>query len=55
MPENGPPRRKGYGSELIERALPYQLMAKTKLTFGPDGVHCEIAVDQADIEENPDD
>ncbi|MDB5372656.1 MAG: putative sensor histidine kinase with multiple and a response regulator receiver domain, partial [Belnapia sp.] len=42
MPESEPPKRKGYGSELIERALPYQLQAKTKLQFGPDGVRCEI-------------
>ncbi|NPD68558.1 PAS domain S-box protein [Lichenicola cladoniae] len=40
----GEPRRKGYGSELIERALPYQLRAHTRLQFGPDGVHCHISV-----------
>jgi PAS domain S-box-containing protein len=40
----GPPERKGYGSELIERALPYQLNAKTQLEYGPDGVRCEIRV-----------
>jgi two-component sensor histidine kinase len=39
-----PPERKGYGSELIERALPYQLKAKTKLEFAPDGVCCAIMV-----------
>jgi PAS domain S-box-containing protein len=38
------PKRKGYGRELIERALPYQLGAKTTLQFGRDGVYCEIAV-----------
>jgi PAS domain S-box-containing protein len=38
-----PPARRGYGSELIERALPYQLKAKTKLEFRDDGVHCAIA------------
>jgi PAS domain S-box-containing protein len=43
MPEAGTPRRKGYGSELIERALPYTLKAKTRLEFGPDGVRCRIA------------
>lgn len=43
MPEGGR-ERKGYGSELIEKALPYQLGAKTKLEFGADGVRCEIAV-----------
>jgi hypothetical protein len=41
---NGPSGQKGYGSELIERALPYQLKAKTKLEFKPDGVRCFIAV-----------
>src|SRR3954467_434712 len=40
----GSPTRQGYGRELIERALPYQLNAKTKLDFGPDGVRCEIVV-----------
>jgi len=38
------PKRKGYGSELIERALPYQLKARTRLGFGADGVHCQIIV-----------
>lgn len=36
--------RKGYGTDLIERALPYQLKATTRLQFGPDGVHCDISV-----------
>jgi len=40
----GLPKRKGYGSELIERALPYQLRAKTRLEFGSDGVRCAIRV-----------
>lgn len=39
-----PPRRRGYGSELIERALTYQLKARTELRFEPDGVRCVIAV-----------
>jgi len=43
MPEGGRKRR-GYGSELIERALPFQLGAKTKLEFRPDGLCCEILV-----------
>jgi PAS domain S-box-containing protein len=37
-------QRKGYGSELIERALPYQLGAKTKLVFREDGVQCTICI-----------
>ncbi len=44
MPASDAPPRKGYGRELIERALPYQLGAKTKLAFAPDGVRCSIAV-----------
>ena len=35
-----PLRRRGYGTELIERALPYQLKATTELVFGSDGVRC---------------
>jgi PAS domain S-box-containing protein len=35
-------RRKGYGRELIEHALPYQLNAKTKLEFTGDGVQCIV-------------
>ena len=44
MPDAASPRRKGYGSELIEKALPYQLSAETSIDFGADGVHCTIAV-----------
>jgi two-component sensor histidine kinase len=44
MPENGRPKRRGYGSLLIERALRYQLGAETRLDFEPDGVHCAIAL-----------
>jgi PAS domain S-box-containing protein len=36
------PRRKGYGRELIERALPHQLNATTKLEFTADGVRCLV-------------
>ena len=43
MPEGGPTRR-GYGSELIERALPYQLGAETNRVFTPDGLRCTIAL-----------
>jgi two-component sensor histidine kinase len=44
MPAGGRPNRKGYGMELIERALPYQLRAKTEVQFGADGVRCGIIV-----------
>jgi two-component sensor histidine kinase len=35
-------RRRGFGRELIERALPYQLNAETELEFTPEGVRCRI-------------
>ncbi|MFV0623367.1 CheR family methyltransferase [Sphingomonas sp. ac-8] len=34
----------GQGRELIERALPYQLAAKTTYVLEEDGVHCTIAM-----------
>jgi two-component sensor histidine kinase len=44
MPGGGAPRRRGYGTQLIERSLPYDLNAETRLEFTADGVHCAIAV-----------
>jgi two-component sensor histidine kinase len=38
------PVRTGYGRELIERALPYQLGAETHFALEPDGVRCRICV-----------
>lgn len=37
-------QRRGQGRELIERALPYQLKAKTTFELDSDGVHCTIAM-----------
>ncbi len=37
-----PPGPAGYGRELVERALPYQLDATSTLTFGPEGIACRI-------------
>jgi two-component sensor histidine kinase len=42
---DSPPRGSGYGRELIERALPYQLGARTSYALRADGVHCTIEVD----------
>ena len=43
MPHVGAPAHGGgYGRELIERALPYQLGAETTYEFGVDGVRCTI-------------
>lgn len=35
-------QRRGFGQELIERVLPYELGARSRLTFAPGGVRCEI-------------
>lgn len=35
-------QRRGFGRELIERVLPYELGATTIFTIAPGGVHCEI-------------
>lgn len=37
-----PPLHKGFGRELLERALAFTLRAKTELVFGPNGVMCHI-------------
>ena len=36
------PRRRGFGTELVERTLSYQLRAEAAETFEPDGVRCTI-------------
>ncbi|MHA7065587.1 PAS domain-containing protein [Azospirillum argentinense] len=41
-PPRSPPGRRGFGRELIEEVLPYDLDAKTRLEIGPDGVRCAI-------------
>lgn len=38
------PRRRGFGQELIECTLPYELDARTRLTFTPGGAYCTIAM-----------
>jgi two-component system CheB/CheR fusion protein len=44
-------RSRGYGRELIEAALPYQLGAQTTYDLGVDGVLCTISVPLADASE----
>lgn len=41
-PSDAPTTGSGYGRELIERALPYQLDAQTSFTIATDGVRCTI-------------
>lgn len=38
------PRRRGFGSELIERTLRYELDAQTDLQFTPGGIRCMIEI-----------
>jgi two-component sensor histidine kinase len=40
------PRRRGFGQELIERSLPYELGAHGQLTFNPGGMNCDIHLPQ---------
>jgi PAS domain S-box-containing protein len=50
MPEE-PPKRKGYGRQLIEKGIPYDVDAETRLEFGPDGVRCRIDLQLPDEED----
>jgi two-component system CheB/CheR fusion protein len=46
------PSRRGFGRELIEQALPYQLGATTALDFLPGGVRCSINTPLAALDED---
>lgn len=37
-----PPRRRGFGSRLIERGLPGELAGEVHLDFPPEGLHCTM-------------
>ncbi|WP_262297715.1 sensor histidine kinase [Microvirga sesbaniae] len=43
------PRRRGFGTELIERTLAYELNGKASLEFTPDGLHCIISLPVGEI------
>jgi PAS domain S-box-containing protein len=45
------PARRGYGRELIERALPYQLKAETSYAITREGVRCIISLPLSTIPE----
>jgi two-component system CheB/CheR fusion protein len=38
------PQRKGFGSELLEKTLAFELKARTSLTYNSSGLHCTIAI-----------
>jgi two-component system CheB/CheR fusion protein len=43
-PRVEPPKRKGFGSELLERTLAFELKGKTTLAYSSTGLHCTIAI-----------
>jgi len=43
-PRVEPPPRKGFGSELLERTLAFELKSKTTLTYDASGLQCTIAI-----------
>lgn len=43
----GQPDRCGFGSELLERSLPYELKAEVTLAYEPDGLRCRIRLPAA--------
>ncbi|HVX75174.1 MAG TPA: CheR family methyltransferase [Bradyrhizobium sp.] len=43
-PQVTPPQRRGFGSELLERTLAFDLKGKTTLSFNASGLHCTIVI-----------
>ena len=43
-PSIEPPQRKGFGSELLERTLAFELKGRTTLAYNGTGLHCTIAI-----------
>jgi two-component system CheB/CheR fusion protein len=43
-PRIEPPKRKGFGTELLEKTLAFELKGKTMLTYNASGLHCTIAI-----------
>ena len=43
------PQRRGFGTELIERTLAYELEGKASLEFTPGGLHCIISLPVCEI------
>lgn len=44
FPTEPDPDHYGFGRTLLERVLPFELDARTRLTFGPPGMRCNIAL-----------
>jgi len=43
-PRVGPPQRKGFGTELLEKTLAFEFNGSTTLDYDPSGLHCTIAI-----------
>ncbi|MDA9426007.1 MULTISPECIES: CheR family methyltransferase [Bradyrhizobium] len=43
-PQVTPPPRKGFGTELLERTLAFELKGQTTISFNAPGIHCLIAI-----------
>jgi two-component system CheB/CheR fusion protein len=43
-PKVVPPNRKGFGTELLEKTVPFELKGQTTLNYSPAGLHCTIAI-----------
>lgn len=43
-PSAEPPQHKGFGLQMLERSLRYDLKGATRLDFRPEGVHCRIEI-----------
>src|SRR5262249_49471717 len=43
-PPVAPPRRKGFGNELLERTLAFELKGRTTLAYNSSGLQCTIAI-----------
>jgi two-component system CheB/CheR fusion protein len=43
-PKVGPPQRKGFGTEMLERTLAFEFKARTSLQFAASGVQCTIVI-----------
>jgi two-component system, chemotaxis family, CheB/CheR fusion protein len=43
-PRVEPPQRNGFGTELLEKTLAFELKGKTTLNYDPTGLHCTIEI-----------
>jgi two-component system, chemotaxis family, CheB/CheR fusion protein len=43
-PTVAPPKRKGFGSELLEKTVPFELKGSTTLGYNGSGLHCTITI-----------